>query len=187
MGEIIGVRLESPQHLAFGAVADRYVTVDFTGRRWLTPVETESTRWSDYTWNDGKGLYNVYRETIDFGAVESVAIWCQNLPPGKAVKCGIGSVKALPMLPAAFKDPALTINGATIVFPGELTSGSWLECNGPEDCTLYGPKGEVLGKASPSGRAPLVREGRNEVQFACAAGKGPTPRAKVTVFTRGDL
>jgi hypothetical protein len=29
--------------------------------------ETESARWFDYVWNDGKGGYNVYRETIDFG------------------------------------------------------------------------------------------------------------------------
>jgi len=185
-GELIAVRLESPQHLAFGAVADRYVTVDFTGKRRLSLVETESARWSDFTWDDGKSLYNVYRETIDFGAVESVAIWCQNLPTGKEVKCGIGPIKALPMLPGTLKDPAVTIDGVTTVFPGELTSGSWLECNGPEDCTLYGSKGEVLGKVSPSGRLPTLRAGLNQVQFSCAPGKGPSPRTKVTVFTLGE-
>ena len=36
-GELIAVRLESPQHLAFGAVADRYVTVDFTGAALVHP------------------------------------------------------------------------------------------------------------------------------------------------------
>ena len=41
LGEIVAVRLESPQHLAFGAVADRYVTVDFTGKRWCTLLETD--------------------------------------------------------------------------------------------------------------------------------------------------
>ena len=185
-GEVIAVRLESPQHLAFGAVADRYVTVDFTGKRWFTLVETESARWSDYTWDDGKGLYNLYRETIDFGAVESMAVWCQNLPSGKAVRCGIGPIRALPMLPGTLKDPALTIDGVTTVFPGELTSGNWLECNGPEDCTLYGSKGEVLGRLSPSGRLPALRAGQNQVQFSCASGQGPSPRVKVTVFSQGE-
>ena len=186
LGEIVALRLESPQHVAFGAVADRYVTVDFTGKRWCTLVETESARWSDYTWNDGKGLYNVYRETIGFDAVESVAIWCQNLPPGKEVKCGIGPVKALPMLPGTLKDPTITMNGVTIVFPGEFTSGSWLECNGPDDCSLYGSKGEILGKVAPSGRRPTLRAGQNQVQFSCASSKGPSPRVKVTLFTHGE-
>jgi hypothetical protein len=185
LGEVIAVRLQSPQHLAFGAIADRYVTADFTGRRWFTLVETESARWSDYTWNDGKGLYNVYRETIDFGAVESAEIWCLNLPPGKEAKCGIGQIKALPMLPGTLKNPAITVNGVTWVFPAELTSGSWLECNGPEDCVLYGAKGETLAKVVPSGRPPILRAGQNQVEFSCAPAKGPFPRVKVTLFTHG--
>lgn len=186
LGEVVALRLESPRHLAFGAVADRYITIDFTGKRWFTLVETESARWSDYTWDDGKGPYNLYRETIDFGVVDSVALWCQNLPPGKEVKCGIGSVKALPMLPGAIKDPAITIDGVTVVFPGELASGCWIECNGSEDCALYGPKGEVLGKVTPSGALPTLRAGRNQVQFSCAPNKGPSPRAKITLFARGE-
>ena len=186
LGEIIALRLESPPPLAFGAVADRYVTVDFTGKRWFTLVETESAHWSDYTWDDGKGLYDVYRETIDFGAVESVAIWCQNLPPGKEVKCGIGPVKALPLLPGTLKDPAITMNGVTTVFPGEFTSGSWLECSGSEDCTFYGSKGEVLGKVAPSGRRPTLRAGQNQVHFSCGSSKGRSPRVKVTLFTHGE-
>jgi len=186
LGEVIAVRQESPQHLAFGAIADRYIVVDFTGKRWFNLVETESTRWSDFTWNDGKGLYNVYRETIDFGAVESISLWCQNLPPGKEVKCRIGPVKALPMVPGTLKDPAITIDGVTVVFPGEFSSGSWLECNSAEDCTLYGSKGEILGKVTPSGKLPSLRVGPNQVRFSCIASKGPAPQAKVTVFTCGE-
>ena len=71
------------------------------------------------------------------------------------------------MLPGTVKDPALTVNGATMVFPAEVTSGNWLECNGPEDCILYGAKGEILSKVAP-GRLPAFRAGRNEVQFSCA-------------------
>lgn len=53
------------------------------GPRLFTLVETESARWSDYVWNDGKWLYNVYRETIDFAAVESVSVLYNNLPENK--------------------------------------------------------------------------------------------------------
>jgi hypothetical protein len=186
LGEVIAVRLESPQYLAFGAVADRYVTVDFTGKRWFTLVETESDRWSDYNWGDGKVIPNAYRDTIDFTAVESVAVWCQNLPPGKEAKCGIGPIKALPMLPATLLDPAITMNGVTTVFPGEITSGGWVECNGQQDCTLYDSKGAVLAKASLSSKLPALRAGPNQVQFSCSSRQGPAPRVKVTVFTHGE-
>jgi hypothetical protein len=185
LGEVIAVRLESPQHLTFGAVADRYITVDFTGKRWFTLVETESARWNDYTWNDGKSLYNLYRETVDFGAIESMEIWCQNLPPGKAVQCGLGEINALPMLAATLKDPVITVNGVATVFPAEMTSGSWLECNGPDDCVLYGSKGEILARVVPSGKLPTMRGGQNQVQFSCTATHGPAPRVKVTLFTQG--
>ena len=186
LGEIIGLRLQSPQAMAFGAVADRYVTVDFTGKRWFSLVETESARWSDYTWNDGKSLYNLYRETIDFGAVESLEIWCQNLPPGKEVRCAISPIKALPMLPGKLIDPAININGEKTVFASAMTPGSWLECDGTGDCTLYGPKGELLGKITPSGRLPALRPGENRLEFSCAPASGPAPRVKVTVFAYGE-
>ena len=96
-GALIAIRLESPRAIAYGAIADRYITVDFTGRRFFTLVETESSRWSDYVWNDGKGAYNAYRETIDFSAVESVSVWLQNIPPGRETRCGLGPVRALPL------------------------------------------------------------------------------------------
>jgi hypothetical protein len=128
----------------------------------------------------------VYREVVDFGAVDSVALWCQNLPPGKEVKCGIGPLTALPMVAGRLKDPAITINGVEAVFVGEMTSGSWLECGGEQDCMFYNANGEVLGKASLSGRLPVLRAGQNQVQFSCSSSKGPSPRVKVTMFTQGE-
>jgi len=186
LGEIIALRLESPRHLAFGAIADRYITVDFTGRRFFTLVETESTRWSDYAWDDGKGLYNVYRETIDFGAVESVSLGYQNLTPGKEARCRVGPVKALPMLAGTVIDPAITLNGTTVRFPVEIRSGCWIEYGGQGDGTLYGPKGEPLGQVTPRGPLPILQDGDNPVQFTCGSLQGPSPRVKVTVFSQGE-
>ena len=186
LGEIIAIRLESPQHISYGAVADRYVTVDFSGWRYFRLVETESARWSDYAWNDSKSLYNVYREAIPFGAVESVKVWYQNLPPGKEVRCRIGPVKALPMTAAAVNDPTVTVNGAALAFPIEMAPGHWIERKGADDWMHYGPKGEELGKVTPQGAPPTLRAGENQLQFSCAPGKGAAPRAKVTVFSRGE-
>lgn len=184
-GQIIAVRLESPRHISYGAVADRYITVDFTGRRQFTLVETESVRWSDYVWNDGKGLYNVYRETIDFGTVESVSIWYNNLPKGQEVRCVIGPVKALPMVACTVRNPTVSVNGKTVVFPVEMPSGSYLEFNTSSDCVLYGPKGEVITQVSPEGEIPLLSAGENQIQFSCGAADGPDPRVKLTVISHG--
>ncbi len=185
-GALLAIRLESPQHISYGAVADRYVTLDFTGRRSFTLVETESTRWSDYVWNDGKGLYNVYRETIDFGAVEKVSVWLQNLQPGRKTKCRIGAIRALPLRPAAVKNPKIMIAGKVIEFPVELAAGSWIECNGPDDCAIYGSKGESLGKVIPRGDWPAISAGSNALEFSCESGSDSKPRARVTIFNSGE-
>ncbi len=185
-GELVGIRLESPRHIAFGAIADRYLPVDFAGPRFVTLVETESTRWSDFVWNDGKSPYNVYRETIDFGAVESVSVWLQNLAPGRETKCRFGPVTALPLRPATFRNPALDVNGAAIELPVEMTSGSWIECSGVEDCVLYGPRGETLAKVKLSKPLPSLRGGNNELRFSCTPVNGPSPRVKVTLFSQGE-
>lgn len=186
LGEIVAIRLESPRAAAFGAVADRYLTVDFTGRRFVTLVETESARWNDFVWDAGKSLYNVYRETIDFGAIESVSVWLQNLPPGREATCRLGPLKALPLRPGTVRNPVLTVNDERIELPAELTSGSWIECNGASDCTVYGSRGETLAQLKLNARPPPLRAGGNEMRFSCAPGSGPAPRVKVTLFTLGE-
>jgi len=185
-GQIIAIRLESPRHISFGAVADRYITVDFTGPRLFTLIETESARWSDYVWNDGKGLYNLYRETIDFDTVESLSIWYNNLPKDKQTKCIIGQIKAIPMVACTVKNPVVTVNGKSIVFPVEMQSGSYLQFNEGNDCILYDSKGQMLSRVIPDGEVPLLSAGENQIRFSCDAGDGPAPRLKLTVISHGE-
>jgi hypothetical protein len=185
-GALLAVRLESPRHLAYGAVADRYVSLNFTGRRWLTLVETESARWSDFVWNDGKHTYNTYRETIDFGAVESLSVWLQNLAPGHTTRISLGPIRALPLQAVPVRNPRIQVNGKTLTFPIALTSGSWLEVNGPEDCTAYGPTGERLGTVTPHGDWPTLPSGFASLRFSCETGTDSQPRARIVVFTLGE-
>jgi hypothetical protein len=185
-GAVVAIRLESPHAIAYGAIADRYINVDFTGRRTFALVETESARWSDYVWNDGKHPYNAYRETIDFGAIESVSVWLQNLLPGRETKCRLGPIRALPLRSGLVENPKITLGGKTVEFPIELASGSWIECNGPSDCVAYGAKGEPLGKVAPRGDWPTLPAGIVPLQFTCNPATVPNPRAHVTVFTHGE-
>jgi len=186
LGEVLAFRLESPRHISFGAIADRYVTIDFTGPRFVTLVETESTRWSDFQWNDGKGLYNVYRETIDFSAIESASVWLQNLAPNRETKIRIGTVQALPMRPGTLRNAVLMVNDERVELPTELTSGSWIECCAGEGGTVYGPRGETLASVKLAKALPSLRNGANELRFSCDSAAGPLPRVKVTVFALGQ-
>jgi hypothetical protein len=185
-GELINFRLESPIHISYGAVADHYVMVDFTGWRYCELIETESTRWSDYVWQDGKWLYNVYRELIDFNTIESLSIWYNNLPPGREVTCYLSPVKALPMVPVTLRNPSITIGDKTIVFPVSMESGSYLEFYSPTECRLYGPKGEIIAEIKPKGEIPLLENGKNTVTFTCDKTGSLSARAYVTVLSYGD-
>ena len=185
-GQIIAIRLESPRHISYGAVADRYIKVNFAGKRLFTLVETESSRWSDYIWNDGKWLYNVYRETINFSMIESISIWYNNLPKNKQIKCVIGPIKALPMVACTVKNPAVTINGKTIILPVEMRTGSYLEFKGINDCVLYGPKGEMITKVTLDGEIPALSAGENQIRFSCDIKDGPAPRVKLTIISHGE-
>jgi hypothetical protein len=137
-------------------------------------------------WNDGKSAYNAYRETINFDAIESVSLWCNNLPPGKAAKCVIGAIKGLPMAPCTLKQPAVTVNGQRFLFPVDMPSGGYLEFSGMDDCTLYGSKGETLAKVSARGQPARLRHGPNQVRFECQPNDGPPARAKVVVVAHGE-
>jgi hypothetical protein len=185
-GQIIAIRLESPHHISLGAVADHYITVDFTGTRLFTLVETESSRWSDYVWNDGKGIYNVYREMIDFGTVESMSIWYNNLPRDKQAKCVIGPIKAMPMIPCTVKNPVVTVNGKAIDLPVEMQSGSYLELDAGNEFMLYGSKGQTLTTVKPEGSVPVFLAGENEIRFSCDQVDGPAPRVKLTLISHGE-
>ncbi|MCC7377397.1 MAG: hypothetical protein IT581_22240 [Verrucomicrobiales bacterium] len=185
-GAVVALRQESPAHIAYGGFADRYVVLDFVGRRTVALVETESTRWSDYDWGDGKGLYHAYRESAHFDAISQVSVFVQNLPPGRETRIGIGPMRAIALRPAVLVDPRITVAGRELVFQCRLPSGSWVEANGPDDCQAYGPKGEPLGKVGVRGEWPKVNPGTYECGFDGDAESGSSARARVVIFADGE-
>jgi hypothetical protein len=84
------------------------------------------------------------------------------------------------------KHPRIVIGGQTLEFPVELTSGSWIECNGPDDCAVYGPKGEGKGKVVPHGTWPSLPMGVTRLEVGTEPGAAVNPRARLTVFLRGE-
>ena len=84
------------------------------------------------------------------------------------------------------KHPRISLGAATLEFPVELPSGSWLEANGPDDCAAFGPRGEPLGKVTPRGDWPMLPAGVTSLQFSCEPNSPAQPRARVTVFSRAE-
>lgn len=185
-GELINFRIKSPEHIAYGSIADHYIMVDFTGWRYFELIETESIRHTGYTWPEGQALYHVYREIVDYKNIETLGVWYNNLPPNKKVTCYISPVKALPMVSVKIKNPAVNINGKTIVFPVEMESGSYLELNSMTDCKLYGSKGELITEVTLTGDVPTLNTGSNEISFTCDKQTNLSIRAMVTLISHGE-
>ncbi len=184
-GELLNVQVLSAGHSGAGGIGDHYITVDFTGWRYFDLVEFEGGRIEDFAWPYGNA-YATYREHVDFGAVESFSIWCNNLPPGQPVECLISPIKALPIIKARLANLSVTINGVTLEFPVEMESGSYLEFNSIDNCVVYGPQGQALAEVTPKGEIPTLQQGENAVQFDCAGLDGTSTRAHVTITALGE-
>ncbi|HZH71307.1 MAG TPA: hypothetical protein VFD91_02340, partial [Mariniphaga sp.] len=185
-GQLLNLRIESPEHISMGARGDHFIPVDFTGWKYFELVEIESSRFNDYVWPDEYfNVYNSYFYTVHFDKVDKLQLWYNNLPENKEINCVLGPVKALPMIPATIRNPAFTIGDDTIVFPVEMKSGMYLEFYAPDDCVLYGSKGEVIRKVDFIGNIPELKHGTNEVSFHCDRLEKINPRVQVTVIGEG--
>jgi hypothetical protein len=183
-GEVLNFQVKSPSHLTSG-LGEHYVVVDFEGWRYFELIETDSDRFSDYAWPYG-GLYAMYRETVNYSSVESLTIWCNNLPAHDSIQVDLRPVRALPLVSAQVVDPQVTVNGATVGFKTGIASGSYLEVNAAGKGTLYGPTGETLGEVSAEGKMPELRKGPNTVRFASQKTAIAYPRTRITVFSQGE-
>ena len=186
-GQLLNIRLESPKHLSHGARGDHFVKIDFRGWKYFELVEIESSEFSNYIWPDsGFYVYDSYRHTVLFNNIDKVQLWYNNLPGDKEISCIIGPVKALPLVAQTIEDPTVSIGNRTMQFKCRMESGMYLEFFGPDNCKLYGPKGELLGDVEVSGEIPELGKGENEISFACKGPEGINSRVQVTVISEGE-
>lgn len=205
-GEILNIQVQSPAHIT-EAMAEHYIIVDFKGWRYFELIEPEGERFEDYRWPYDRpklqwdkeaesadnapqhwvsGHYGIYRESVSYGAIGSLSIWYNNLPPGKVVTTYLSPIKALPLVSQKLVNPAVTIDGKTLTFPVEIESGSYLEFNSMADCKLYDREGAMVADVKPVGDVPILDHGEHKVTFAATGSGGLTPRAFVTVITEGE-
>ena len=184
-GALLNLQVLSAGHTGAGGTSDHYITLDFSGWRYFTLVEFESERISDLGWPYGNA-YSIYREHVDFGAVESFSLWYNNVPPGGSAACALSPVKALPLVEVPVRNPSISINGVQLRFPVEIPCGASLEFQGTDTCVLYGKKGEELARVTPEGGPLALEPGDNRIVFACDANPEAPARARVTITSTGE-
>jgi hypothetical protein len=94
-------------------------------------------------------------------------------------------VRALNLVPTRLINPAIRIGDHEGVFPVEMESGSYLECNSPDDCKVFGPDGGFLQDVKIAGEIPALAAGDNRLHFGCESALGVNPRVRITTSTFG--
>lgn len=184
-GELLNVQMRSPQYTANGGIGDHYVTIDFTGWRYVELMELEGGHILDYRWPYGGG-YSVYRESVDFNQVDTLSFWYNQLPQNEKVCCYLSPLKALPLKPTKLINPQVTLGGKTLRFPVEIETGAYLEFHSLTDCRLYDPNGALLSEVKPEGEIPTLLAGENSLEFTCESPEGTHARARVVTIARGE-
>ena len=185
-GALLNLQVGTPREF-MNALSDHYVTLDFTGWRYveLLARERDVERMHNYVWPyGGIGSHALYRTPLDMAHISQVTFYLNDLPPGGSVDVTVSPVMALPIQSAALKNPVLTLNGQSLVLPLTLVSGDFAELESDGICTHYNDKGDPLARVCPSS-LPVLRVGDNAVHFDCERPQGVSARAEVTLNAFG--
>jgi hypothetical protein len=181
---VLNLQVRSPEHLVSG-IGEHYVVVDFQGWRYFELIEPEGQRYTEYAWPYGDA-YSIYRESVQYQQVDKVGLWYNHLPAGQTASCCLGPIRALPLVDAVIRRPALAVGGRRLVFPVDLVTGSYLEYQAPGKARVYGRQGELLCEVAPEGEELVLAAGQDRIEFACEAQEKTRPRVQVTLSSRGE-
>jgi hypothetical protein len=186
-GELVDFKLYSGRSGMVLMQSSHYVKIDFTGWKYFTFIEPESTRITDYKWPvfSKYYVYDNHIGYVNYAAVAEVQIWVNNLPANKKVRCLIGPLKAIPATPVKIENPSVAINGQKITFPVTMDTGMFLELKSATDCKLYSPAGKVIQEVVPGGNVPVLKSGANELSFSAQTVDKVSTRVQVTVSAAG--
>jgi hypothetical protein len=199
-GEVLNFQWRAPEHLSSG-LSEHYAIIDFAGWRYFEFVEPESDRLLDYGWPyfyanpdnefggvEGVQRWNIYTGTcwVDYGRLDSLKLWYNDLPKGEKVQCYLSPIKSLPHVKARLKNPAIEVGGRLITFPVELESGRYLEFHSARDCKVYDANGALVREVTPLGAVPELAAGENTVKFNCQVNDGLNARANVTIISQAE-
>jgi hypothetical protein len=179
-GALLNLHLGIPR----GMTTDQYVDLDFMGWRYFLFPRCEDDRVFDYAW---PYLWKHSLLSLRWGQIDRFALLLNDVSPGGEVSCRLGPVKALHTSPSTLVNPRVTINGASVTFPGTLSGDSYLEFTEEGKCRFFDPNGFLLGEVEPECDRPvLLGSGTNEIEFSCEAGSTQGQAVWITVIAEGE-
>lgn len=184
-GEKINIRVESPSHLVSGH-NDHFLTVDFTGWRYVPFVEADNGVQPPESWPISCGsIYVEYREKVHYKAVSAVHL----MVVGDCAGLKFRTLKALSAVPTKLVNPTFRVGERSIRFVGEIASGHYLEydpLDGGASAKILDPLGNVVSEAAIEGDMFELPAGESSAAFSAEATDDAPIRAKITVRTLGE-
>ncbi|HRU19772.1 MAG TPA: hypothetical protein P5125_05385 [Kiritimatiellia bacterium] len=181
-GALLNLQVGCPREF-MGGLSDHYVTLDFTGWRYVTLLtrERDTARMDEHVWPYRKaGSHALFRTNLDMAHLSQVSLYLNALPAGAHVEVTVSPVEALPVRSVDMKRPVVTVNGQGLTVPFTLASGEFAELEPDGLFTHYSERGEPLARAMCDARGrPVLRAGDNA--FTYTGG-----RAEITVTTFGE-
>jgi hypothetical protein len=191
-GAVLNIQLQSTEAAA-GGRAEHYVDLDFSGWRYVELVEPESARLGKLGWpystrhEDWKStvpfgeVLHDYILWVNYGEIERLNLWLNNVPTGRSASCVVGPVVAQTVKGLALERPVLNINEAAVELPVTLQSGHYLELSPAGKGTVYDAVGAPLHSFEVI--STILREGENTIGLV--RGGASTIRARVTTTVLG--
>ena len=179
-GALLNVQIRCPEHLISG-IGEHYVTLDFSGWRYVSLVESEGERYSDYEWPYGHA-YSIYREGTVFDQISSIGVWLNDVPAGGEVDIRLSTIRGVPLLDTPLVNPVLSVGGSSVMIERDIATGEYVELWDTGHWLVFGREGEDLGEAATQGIGPRIATGANDVVLSASE----RARARVTVGTVGD-
>ena len=81
---------------------------------------------------------------VNYGSIESLNLYLNDVPRGKTVECFLSPIKAIPLVKTKIRDPSVTVDGKKVVFPVELESGDYIEFDSPSGATAAASDSKLI-------------------------------------------
>ncbi len=169
-GALLNLQVQTP-NVYHGAISDHYVTLDFTGWRYVELLlrERDAQRMADYAWPYSvyAGSYAICRNTIYPNALSKISIYLNNIPAHGQTDVVISPVLARPLAQNEIRNVSLSVNGKTVQLPVSMDSGHYLELEGEHDCSHYNESGLLLERFTPvcPDGWPVLLAGANDLSI----------------------
>jgi len=187
--EVVNVQIAnalSPgQSEASRALNDHYIHINFRGWRYCQLLEPEANALPEYGWP--YMTRELFRNTLEYTAISSCAVWYTHLRPHTPVTCYFGPIMSLAVSSSVIHNPTIKCGDATLTFPVALSDGYYIEYRSPTDCALYDAQGNFQRAIVPHGTAPTLQAGDNTCIFSADNPPSGLIRAEITLTIAGKI